>query len=338
MTRERPARANSTAVARLAGVSIAAVSRAFVPGSSISPELAARVYEAARQLNYVPNNLARSLITRQTNIVALMLADMTNPLFSEILAEASRKLEATGKQILLFTPEGTQGFDQCLQRILEYQVDAIVIAAATISSRMARLCLDRNVPVVTVGRHLPGIRVHSVRGDALDGGAQAADLMLAGGGRRFGLITGPSDLTTIAERQVGIFARLKQTIDTDQVVIEDGRLTYDGGYEAALKIMGSPDRPDSLICLTDIMALGAMDAIRFELGLKVPEDVAIMGFDDIAESRQASYQLTTIRTPTRQMIEHMIRLISDRTAMDAPEEIEMPAELIVRRSTRPITP
>jgi DNA-binding LacI/PurR family transcriptional regulator len=338
LKRQRPARANSTEVARLAGVSIAAVSRAFAPGSSISPELAAKVHEAARRLNYVPNNLARSLITRQTNIVALMLADMSNPLFAEILAEASRRLEAVGKQILLFTPEGGQGFDACLQRILEYQVDAIVIAAATISSRMARLCLDRNVPVVTVGRHLPGVRVHSVRGDGRDGGDKAAALLLAGGGQRFAIVTGPSDLTTMIERKAGIFARLGQAIDVDQVVIEDGLLTYEGGYRAALKIMDAPDRPDSIIGMTDIMALGAMDAIRHELGLRVPEDVAIIGFDDIAESSQASYRLSTIRTPTQEMIEQMIRLISDDASMDAPEEIEIPAELIVRSSTREIPP
>jgi DNA-binding LacI/PurR family transcriptional regulator len=334
--RQKPTRANSTEVARLAGVSIAAVSRAFAPGSSISPELAAKVHEAARRLNYVPNNLARSLITGQTNIVALMLADMANPLYAEILTEASRRLEAIGKQILLFTPEGGAGFDSCLQRILEYQVDAIVIAAATISSRMARLCLDRNVPVVTIGRHLPGVRVHSVRGDGPDGGAKAAAFMLAGGGRRFGIITGPPDLTTLIERKAGIFAQLKPAIDVDQVVIENGLLTYDGGYRAALKILDSPDRPDSLICMTDIMALGAMDAIRYELGLKTPQDVAIIGFDDIAESGRASYRLSTIRTPTRRMVDHMIRLISDEALMDAPEEIEIPAELVVRDSTRPI--
>jgi DNA-binding LacI/PurR family transcriptional regulator len=334
--RQKPARANSTEVARLAGVSIAAVSRAFSPGSSISPKLAAKVHEAARRLNYVPNNLARSLITGQTNIVALMLADMANPLFAEILAEASRKLEAIGKQVLLFTPEGGQGFDSCLQRILEFQVDAIVIAAATISSRMARLCLDRNVPVVTIGRHLPGIRIHSVRGDGRDAGAQAASLLLAGGGRRFGIVTGPPVLTTMIERKAGIFAQLEQRIDVAEVVIEDGLLTYEGGYKAALKIMASPDRPDSLIGMTDIMALGVMDAIRHELGLKVPEDVAVIGFDDIAESSRASYLLSTIRTPTRQMVEQMIRLISDEASMDAPEEIEIPAELIVRASTRPV--
>jgi DNA-binding LacI/PurR family transcriptional regulator len=318
----------------LAGVSIAAVSRAFAPGSSISPELAARVYAAARQLNYVPNNLARSLITRQTNIVALMLADMANPIFSEILAEASRKLEAIGKQILLFTPDGAQDFDHCLQRMLQYQVDAIVIAAATISSRMAQLCLDRNVPVVLVGRYLPGVGVHSVRGDGVDAGRQAADLMLAGGGRRFGLVTGPSDLSTILERKAGIFDRLQESLDVDHVVVEDGLLTYEGGYEAALKLMASPQPPDSLFCLTDIMAMGAMDAVRYELGLKTPDDVAVVGFDDIAASSQASYQLSTVRTPTRRMVEHMIRLISDRSAMEAPEEIAIPAELVVRRSTR----
>jgi DNA-binding LacI/PurR family transcriptional regulator len=334
--RQKPARANSTEVARLAGVSIAAVSRAFAPGSSISPKLAEKVHEAARRLNYVPNNLARSLITRQTNIVALMLANMANPLFAEILTEASRKLEAIGKQVLLFTPEGGPGFDSCLQRILEFQVDAIVIAAATISSRMARLCLDRNVPVVTVGRHLPGVRIHSVRGDGRDGGAQAAALLLAGGGRRFGIVTGPSDLTTMIDRKAGIFARLAPVIDVGQVVIEDGLLTYEGGYQAALRIMAAPDRPDSLIGMTDIMALGAMDAIRHELGLRVPEDVAVIGFDDIAESSRASYRLSTIRTPTRQMVEEMIRLISDEASMDEPEEIEIPAELIIRGSTRPV--
>jgi LacI family transcriptional regulator len=180
--------------------------------------------------------------------------------------------------------------------------------------------------------------VHSVRGDGRDGGDKAADLLLTGGGRRFGIITGPPDLTTMIERKAGIFGRLAQAIDVDQVIIEDGLLTYEGGYKAALRIMAAPEPPDSLIGMTDIMALGAMDALRHELGLRVPDDVAIIGFDDIAESAQASYRLSTIRTPTKEMIEQMIRLISGEASMDAPEEIEIPAELIVRSSTREIAP
>ncbi|MES2058534.1 MAG: LacI family DNA-binding transcriptional regulator [Pseudomonadota bacterium] len=336
MTRKRNARANSTDVARLAGVSIAAVSRAFAPGSSISPELAERVHKAARQLHYVPNSLARSLITRQSNIVALMLPNMSNPIYSSILAEASRGLEGIGKQILLFTPPGVEDFDKSLQQMLEYQVDAIVIAAASISSRMATLCLDRDVPVVTMGRYLPGLPVHSVRPDDREGGALAADLLLRGGGRRFAIITGPSSLTTMIERREAIFGRLAGAIDGAQVKVHDGHLTYAGGYQAALEIMAGPDRPDSLICLTDIMAIGAMDAIRHELKLRIPEDVAVIGFDDIAEAGHASYRLSTIRTPVREMIDHMIELISPTRARSEPVAIKIPARMIVRDSTRAI--
>lgn len=334
MTRKRKPKANSTDVARVAGVSIAAVSRAFSPGKSISPALREKVYAAARKLNYVPNTLARSLITKQTNIVALMLANMSNPIYVQILNESSRRLEAIGKQILLFTPRDADEFDQSLQHMLQYQVDAIVIAAASISSPMATLCLGRGVPVVTLGRHIPGLPVHSVRGDWRDGGTQAADLMLRGGGKNFGIVAGPSHLTTMVERKEAILARLSR-VRSVKVHEVDGGLTYAGGYSAALDLMRQSPRPDSLICLTDIMALGAMDAVRHELGLRVPEDVAVMGFDDIPEAGHASYELSTIKTPVVEMVDHMIELIAERAAAKDLAEIQIPAELVVRRSTRP---
>jgi len=334
VTRKRTARANSTDVARVAGVSIAAVSRAFSPGGSISPELREKVYTAARKLNYVPNTLARSLITRQTNIVALMLANMSNPIYAHLLAEASRRIESTGKQILLFTPRGADDFDQSLQQMLQYQVDAIVIAAASISSQMATLCLGRGVPVVTLGRHIPGLPVHSVRGNALEGGAGAADLLLRGGGKHFGLVTGPAHLTTMVERKEGILARLSHARGVTVEEVE-GDLTYAGGSNGVLALMRNAPRPDSIICMTDIMALGAMDALRHRLGLAIPHDVAVMGFDDIPEAGHASYQLSTIKTPVTEMVDHMIELISDRPANADLAEIQIPAEIVERFSTRP---
>ena len=336
MTKTRKPKANSTDVARVAGVSIAAVSRAFSPGGSISAELREKVYAAARKLNYVPNTLARSLITRQTNIVALMLANMNNPIYAQILAEASKRVEATGKQILLFTPRGAEDFDQSLQRMLQYQADAIVIAAASISSQMATLCLGRGVPVVTLGRHIPGLPVHSVRGNARDGGASAADLMLRGGGKNFGLVTGPPHLTTMVERKEGILARLSKARGVKVQELE-GDLTYLGGRRATLDLMRQTPHLDSLICLTDIMALGAMDAVRHDLGLKIPGDVAIMGFDDIPEAGHASYQLSTIKTPVVEMVDHMIELISDTAEGTEVVEIQIPAEVVVRLSTRAVT-
>lgn len=334
MTKKRSTRANSTDVARLAGVSIAAVSRAYTPGSSITPETAERVFKAASQLHYVPNTLASSLITRQTNIVALMLANLNNPIYSTMLAEASRRLEEVGKQVLLFTPRNAQDFDRSLQRMLNFQVDAIVIAAASISSRMASLCLDRDVPVVMLGRHVPGLPVHSVRGDARGGGTKVAELLLEGGGKRFAIIGGPPDLTTMVERQSAVLDRLARDVDPRHVTVCEGDLTYRGGYEAALELMKATPRPDSLVCLTDIMALGAMDALRSELGLKVPDDVAIVGFDDITEAAYASYRLTTVRTPVAEIVEHMMRFVSAGSDAKEPAVIQIDAELVVRETTR----
>ncbi len=336
IARKQRVRSNSTEVARLAGVSIAAVSRAFTPGSSISPEMAEKVHAAARQLKYVPNKLARSLITRETNIVALMLPNMANPIFAAILSEASQRLEEIGKQVLLFTPPRIEDFDNSLQRMLQYQVDAIFIAAASISSRMASLCLDRHVPVVMIGRHLPGLPVHNVRSDEMDAGRRAAELMLQGGGKRFGIITGPDVLSTILERQNSIQLRLAQD-GLGPAAIRDGHLTYDGGYRAALDIMQETAPPDSLLCLTDVMALGAMDAIRHKLRLRVPEDVAVMGFDDIAEANHASYLLSTLRTPVPEMIGHAIELIGRPVGMTEPVALKLPAQLMVRTSTRAIS-
>jgi DNA-binding LacI/PurR family transcriptional regulator len=334
MTKTRRTQANSTEVARLAGVSIAAVSRAFAPGSSISPALAERVFAAARELNYVPNTLARSLITGQTNIVALMLPITTNPIFAAMLDEVSLRVEEQGKQVLLFTPSDLADFDRTLQRMLQYQVDAIVIAAASISSGMATLCIDRGVPVVMLGRYVPGLPVHSVRGDEADAGAKAAALVLKGGGKRFGLIDGPSDLTTIVERKASVVAHLEAAVGPDAIRVENGDLTYEGGYRAALALMDTPDRPDTLIGLTDIMALGAMDAVRHALGLSVPHDVAVIGFDDIGEASHRSYLLSTIRTPVAEMAAQMVELIA--APPGEPREIRIPAELVVRESTRGI--
>lgn len=336
MSRQRSPKVNSTDVARLAGVSIAAVSRAFTPGSSISPALAEKVRNAARQLNYVPNNLASSLITRRTNIVAVMLPTMDNQIYSALLQEASLRLEEIGKQLLLFTPVDEKDFDRTLQRMLEYQADAIVIGAASISSRMAALCLGRNVPVVMMGRHVPNLPIHSVRANATDGGTIAAELLLDGGGKRFGIISGPQTLTTMIERQQAIVRLLGLKAGIEDVPAVDGKLTYEGGYQAALEIMRGSERPDSLCCLTDIMAIGAMDAIRHELGLRIPEDVAVIGFDDIAEASHKSYDLTTIRTPVRRMIYHVMELIDPAVAHDEPQAIVIDAELVMRRSTRPV--
>jgi DNA-binding LacI/PurR family transcriptional regulator len=333
-----PGRANVTSldVARLAGVSQSAVSRVFTPGSSASPAMREAVLAAARKLNYVPNTLARSLSTQRSDIVALMIGDTQNSAYSALLAEACRRLEQIGKHVLLFNSPDPERFDNVLLEMLQYQVDAIVIAAASMSSRMAGLCLDRGVPVVMLARAVPGLPVHTIRCDDAQGGEDAAQVLAGGARGRFGAILGDENTSTNRERLAGYLRGLQRSgVDPGTVVRACGGYTYDGGYRAALELMRLPGRPDSIFCLTDLMALGAMDALRSGLGLRIPEDVAIFGFDDIAEASRAAYSISTIREPFVEMMDHMVRLIAPSAGRAAePELVEIRGEVVLRGSTR----
>jgi DNA-binding LacI/PurR family transcriptional regulator len=335
-----PPRTNVTSldVARLAGVSQSAVSRVFTPGSSASEEMRRAVLEAARKLNYVPNTLARSLSTQRSNIVALMIGDTQNSAYSALLAEACRRLEQIGKHVLLFNSPDPARFDNVLLEMLQYQVDAIVIAAASMSSRMAVLCLDRGVPVVMLARLVPGLPVHNIRCDDAQGGEDAARILVQGGGRRFGAVLGDLNTSTNRERLAGYLQGLQRAgVDTGAVAQACGDYTYEGGFQAALELMRGPNPPDSIFCLTDLMALGAMDALRSELGLRVPDDVAIFGFDDIAEASRAAYSISTIREPFVEMMDHMVRLIDPASERGEPAVVLIKGEVVLRNSTRPIS-
>jgi DNA-binding LacI/PurR family transcriptional regulator len=297
-----------------------------------------RVQLAARQLNYVPNTLARSLMTQQSNIVAFVIGDMRNSGYSTLLTEASRRLEQIGKHILLFNSPDPARFDDALWQMLQYQVDAIVITAASISSRMAGLCLDRGVPVVMLSRYVPGLPVHTVCCDNVRGGEQAAVVLKNGGGRAFGVIYGDMNTTTTRERLEGFLKGLQRVgVEAAEVAQVGGDYTYEGGYRAALELMRRPTPPDSIFCLTDLMALGAMDALRSELKLQVPQEVAVFGFDDIAEAGHAAYSISTIRQPSVELIDEMIRLISVRKGEEEPRLLRIKGELVLRGSTRPIS-
>lgn len=334
----RAGKATSLDVARLAGVSQAAVSRVFTPGSSASAAMRERVLAAARKLSYVPNTLASNLSTQRSNIVALMIGDTRNSAYSTLLAEACRRLEQIGKHVLLFNSPDPAKFDDVLLEMLQYQVDAIVIAAASMSSRMAVLCLDRGVPVVMLARSVPGLPVHNVLCDDAQGGEDAARVMLQGGGRRFAAIQGDPNTSTTRERLAGYMNGLiRAGIRHDDIGLACGDYSYEGGYRAAIELIRGPTPPDSIFCLTDLMALGAMDALRGELGLRVPDDVAIFGFDDIAEASRIPYSISTIREPFARMMDEMVRLIDPAGARDSePALLKIKGDLVLRTSTRPI--
>lgn len=306
------ARVTSVDVAALAGVSQAVVSRAFTPGAPIAQETRKRVLEAARKLNYVPNSIASSLTTRRTNMVAVILGDMNNPFYMKIFKTLSSRLQAQGRQILSFTIESGVSSDDALMRVLRYQVDGIILTSAQLSTRMTALCQDRGIPLVLLNRYIPGAEAPSVRCDNAGGGRMIAEAFLRAGARRFAVIKGDPRGTTSKDRLSGFLSRLQEEgIKRRDILEVEGRSLYEEARIAVLEAFdsGAHPLPDAIFGINDSMAMGAMDALRGVMGLRVPEDVMVAGFDDIEEGARWPYRLTTVRQPIEIMVDEAIAFL-----------------------------
>jgi len=299
-------RVTSSDVAKYAGVSQATVSRAFMGNGLVTEETREKILSAARSLNYVPNSFARSLITNQSDIVAILIGDLHNPFYAAALEEFSLRLQELGKHVLVFNAAPGRE-DDAILRMLEYQVDGLIITAATISMQMTSVCIERRIPVVLFNRYVPGFLADSVYCDNAAGGKLAADTLRAAGAARYGVIYGDSGTTTNDDRLRGFTQGLAE-YGIGDVALHWGHYTYEGGYRAAEQLLKLPQPPDALFCINDIMALGAIDAAR-AMGLAIPGDVMIVGFDDIPEAARPPYRLTTIRQPIDRMIDETMGLL-----------------------------
>lgn len=330
-----PARRQVTSidVAKHAGVSQPTVSRAFDPDSPIADATRARVLKAATELGYHPNVIARSLKSRSTNIVGVVLANLNDSMFyPDVLDRLTTALQGRGKQMLFFNLESGKPVDEILPRLMGYQIDALFVASTTPSSRVVEELLCPEVPVVLFNRRLPGTCAHSVVSDSYSATRRVADLLLETGHRRVAYIAGLVATSTNRQRERGLTEQLHSRGYTD-LLREQGAYTYESGREAARRLLSRPDRPDAIFCGADIMALGAIDVARFEYGLRVPEDLSIIGFDDIPAANWPSYNLTTVRQPVEAMVDKALELL-----LADPEEegrdIELACELVLRGSAR----
>ena len=305
-------RATSFDVAALAGVSQSAVSRAFNPGSSIAADTRGKVIEAARKLNYVPNSIASSLTTKRTNIVALIVGNMANPFYVQVLHAFSTRLQEQGRQVLTFTVEPGAETDDAIMRVLQYQIDGVILTAAQLSTRMTSMCHERGIPIVLFNRYIPGSDASGVRCDNTGGGRLIAEALLAAGARSFAMITGDPKGTTSQDRVRGFVERLLEAGVKRSAITEiAGRSSYDGAAAAAMTVFGDKKRPrpDALFAINDIMAMGAMDVLRHRLGIRIPEDLMVGGFDDIPDAGRPAYMLTTVRQPVDRMVDEALAML-----------------------------
>ena len=313
-------RVTSYDVARRAGVSQSAVSRSFKPGASVSKKMRARVTKAAEELRYQPNLIARSLITRRSNMVAVVISQQTNLYYPEVLVQLSQRFSERGVRVLLFTLEHESDIDVMLDQIFQYQVDGVV-EAARLSGEQIDLIEQRGIPFVFYNRSFKDRQVSSVCCDQAEGERWLVDRLVAAGHRSFGVISGPEDSAVSVERTQGALERLKE-LDVESVTVVPGDYSYESGANGLLELKSRLGKlPDAVVCANDIMAIGCMDAARYRSGVKVPEDLSVVGFDGVGPAQWESYDLTTVRQPVGRMTEAAVSMILERIEQpDVPPE------------------
>ena len=287
-------------VALRAGVSQSAVSRCFKPGASVSAAMRARVMKASRELDYTPNAIARSLITRRSNLVAVLISNLTNLYYPEVLSELSQHFVRRGMRVLLFTLPHEADVDRTISKVWEYQVDGVVAAARLTTEQVAEF-ERRRIPLVLYNRTLRDKAVNAVICDQI-AGAHALVTRLAGAGhKRFGIIGGPKDSVVGQERVRGARERLAE-LGLREPVVVPGNYDYESGARGLRLIVDEIGRPpEAVICANDVMAIGCVDAARHTLGLEVPAKLSVAGFDGVEPSTWLSYNLTTLRQPVQKM-------------------------------------
>lgn len=334
MSDKKQKRVSSVDVARLAGVSQSAVSRAFTPGASISEDKKKLIYDAAIKLNYRPNVIARSLVQKSTKIIGLVMNRFKSPFYTTVLDDFTRHIQENGYSALLLNMDNDQEVYEVLSTALQYQVDGLIITSANLNSVMVESCLRSRTPVVLFNRYLENNELNAVYCDGQHGGRMVADLLYPQH-KRFACIKGEQSSSTSRDRSQGFVSRLRE-LGVDDCICEHAEFTYESGYEAAVKILAREDRPDALFCVSDLMALGAMDAARIQFDLKIPEDLSVVGFDNIPMACWHNYELTTAAQPGPKMAAAAVEMLlrSIKGSSQDTVNLKMKTELIIRSSTR----
>lgn len=320
-------------VAKRAGVSRSAVSRVFTPGASVSERTASKVREAANALGYRPNVLARAMLTGKSKIIGLVVAYLDNHFYPTVLELLSEALEREGYHVLVFmAAHSADDVEDVVSQILDYQVDGLILASVALSSDLADRCRASGVPVVLFNRKLEAEGELAVVSDNRMGGRLAAEHLISLGRTRIGHIAGWEGASTQRDREAGFMEGLRSAgLGLFGREVGDYRLPR--AKDAARRMFDTPDRPDAVFVANDYMAFGVMDVLRSELGLRVPEDVALIGFDDVPSAAWPAYGLTTIKQDAEAMVSTTVdALLSEIGGTEVMPPEPLPVTL-VRRTT-----
>lgn len=309
VTPTRPRRVTATDVAKAAGVSRSAVSRAFTDGAYLDQDKKTRILKVSQDLGYRPNAFAAGLQKTQSNIVAVVAGEMRSHYDHELVDHLLKELVAIGKWPIVLSGQEISDTPN-LHGIFGFPVDAMIVRGGSVDEFVVESCAKLQIPLIFSGCVVDAEHVDSVSCRNFEGMYALANLLAETGRRKIAYIDGLPNRASKQERPAGARAGLANNglafVDT-----ETADFSYEGGYRAAIALMKKNDL-DAIMCANDETALGAITAVRQELGLRVPEDVAITGFDDLRMSDWPNFRLTTARNPTEETVAAIVRLLSER--------------------------
>ena len=322
-------------VARLAGVSTATVSRALNGTGQIAPATSAAIDTAVRQLGYQPNTVARSLVTKSTQTIALLLPDIANPFYAALVSGIQERALAAGSTMLLCTTEGDpEREEQYLSLLRAKQVDGVLVDGLVLPPERIADFVREGLPIVCLDRDIDSTSVPLVQVDNRLGARLATEHLLSLGHTRIAHVAGAPGLR-ISDERIGGYsdALAAAAVEHDPPLVADGSFTEEGGYQATHALLAAT-KLTAVFAANDLSALGVMHAIA-ESGRRVPDGVSVVGFDDLRLARHTTPPLTTVRQPAFEIAHRATQLLLDLAGgHDVPQRLHLlEPELVIRGST-----
>lgn len=322
-------------VADRAGVSRSAVSRAFTPGASVSDETRQKVMAAADELGYHVNHLARGLMRNESGIVCLIVSDVATPYRSALLRELTRQLQSTDRIAMIVNTDRSDGsVDRALRQAIRYRADASIILSGLPDKSITRLCLRNGQRLVLINRdddHPGPLRINL---DDREAAEKVVTAFVRAGCKRLAFANSEAGTPSLMAREHG-FVDAAARLGLDVVVERYGWTGYEAGRVLAQRLLTRAERPDAVFCATDLIGCGFMDAARHQFSMSIPEQLCVVGFDDIEQAAWSSYELTTFAQPVETIAREAVAWLSAANdTAGGVASLKLHADFIWRKSVR----
>lgn len=323
-------------IASRLGISRSTVSRAFTPGAPVSEKTRQLVLRTAEALGYQRNELASALTSSRNRMVGIVMAELENPIHASILQRFTAQLQRVGSAPIAIGLSDETDFEAIMATLQRYQVGVVVLTSLHVTPAMVKACQHAGIPTLALGRLVDDPSVTSITADQFQGGLLAGRHAVEAGYRNIAVIAGPRPRWTSWAREVGFLRALDEHGLTPACRLV-GAYTVNSGSVIAAELFSDPthERPDLVYCANDLMAIGLIDTARDKFGLHVPEDLGVIGFDDIPMAAWSPYSITTIGLPVDAMVDVAVATVSriQEGRDQAASKTLIPVSLVIRDST-----